>query len=259
MILNLIMTKSLNNSRIEQLYRDIMYHHKAINLCNDNFPYLTSIKTSLAEEYAQLGHELYKTKDYHNALNAYNKTIRFNPLHLPAYHQIGLIYNKLCIYESALAYFNQIISLATMPKDIKHKADAYLTIALILIAENKHGCIKKAYKNIQEAQKIFPSYSYIQKVKTIVNNKVISEHLLLDVNYYLNLGNLSAAKNYLAQAEKISTEDNKEVLKLRKKLREQTSLLTLTKSNFTTINNKEKNMSCHENNENEILETTQTI
>ena len=79
------------NQKIDALVEDMRHHHKALNACDDNFPYRADIKSNLAEKCAQIGHEYYTRGIFNDALKYYLQAVKQNHEHFQALNQIGLI------------------------------------------------------------------------------------------------------------------------------------------------------------------------
>ena len=242
--------KIATDSLIKNLLLEVHYHHKALNTCNDNFPYRTDIKSSLAETYAQLGHLFYQSDKYDDAIKYYLKSIKLNHHHFQALHQIGLILTKREYFEDARLYFQRIFNNALKSQDLIHKVDALVHIADTYLLENESQSFKKALKYIDKAEELLQGYQL-----TISLQKKIYAHIHLnEASMYIKNSqwfeaykSIKLAKNILPNSDAILTLEDK----LQKLTTQATYMQLKNKSIFTTEDFSRKNC------ENNQLEFTQ--
>jgi len=148
---------------------NIQYHYKALKCCAEDFPYRTAIKSSLAEEHAQRGHQLFKDQAYELAIEEYLKARDQNPEHYTALHQLGLSLWRCNRFEDARNYFQEIINtIQYAPRlfNVKHtqyleyELNAYLSIVYTHLQENVEGSLRKAEKILNRVNQITLNYRY---------------------------------------------------------------------------------------------------
>jgi tetratricopeptide (TPR) repeat protein len=222
------------NPKIEALAEDVRYHHKALNACDDDFPYRADIKSNLAEKCAQIGHAYYIRGNLNDALKFYFQAVKQNPEHFQALNQIGLILAKQNKFIDARSYFQKIINLADNPHDLHHKIDAILDIALTHITEKKEGHFKKAYKYLLQAEKLSPGNQGVKRLKQQIPILEKVEGLLLNTNKLIIDKKWSEAMSTIKQAITLSP-DNQEVIATYKMLQDLKSSFTLKASKANSI------------------------
>lgn len=189
--------------------------HDRLRRLSDDDPYLTSTKSELAEVYAQMGHLFYQHNNFDKAEECYKKALNYNAHHLQALNQMGLVLSHQELYQLAIDYFEQIVSLANERHNLEHKVDALLSMSLIYIKENK---LNKAYKKVYEAENLTPIYylsdglkerikrinEQIQTFKEKIEKLREVENLLKNVDALISRKNWDEAKKTLQKAKGIS-------------------------------------------------------
>lgn len=153
-----------NNDDLMRLMRNIEYHHKALNVCATDFPYRSDIISSTANEYAELGHRLYQTGRYEEAIRAYLRAREYDPDHFQSLNQLGMSYSKLQRYKEARECFQEISDRAITSYDFHHKVDAELNYAWTHIEENKPNSLQKAEESLTITQDSILNYPFLSKV-----------------------------------------------------------------------------------------------
>lgn len=152
----------------DSLRREIRYHKQAIDCCTEKFAYLSDIKTSLAECYAKLGHFYFRAGIYDDAIDFYLKAVEYNPHHLQARNQLGIIYFRQERYELSRECFEEIVKLVYHKHEIIHKVDALLSLGLIYSKSEKLRNFRKAYKFVIKADSLLPKYEMTEDVMKII-------------------------------------------------------------------------------------------
>lgn len=157
-------TEKINQS----LRREIRFHKRALDCCTKKFPYLSDIKTSLSECYAQIGHNYFRAGVYGEAIDFYKKSLEYNQHHYQARNQLGIIYYRQQKLSESTDCFQEIIKLADNDFDKIHKADALLSLAMICCAYKKPSSFRKAYKYVIKADSLIEGYSLTDEIMRLV-------------------------------------------------------------------------------------------
>ncbi|MDF1758843.1 MAG: hypothetical protein P1U74_11215 [Legionellaceae bacterium] len=215
--------------QIQEHTIEVQYHHKALNACDNDFPYRTDIKSNLAEHYSQIAHIYYREHNFDEALKYYLKAINYNCMHFQALNQIGLILTKKCQFKQAITYYQQIVDLATTSPNLEHKTDALLSIALVYIKENREGYIRKAAKYIDLALDLAPNDKLALELLQKIEDLNRTEDLIKNTQISILNKNWADASKYIKQAKQISP-DNRKVLETDERLRSIIANLALSQS-----------------------------
>ncbi len=73
--------------------------------------------------YYALGLELAKKKNYQEAMQAFQQTLKLDENYIAAYYQLGILYIEIDIVDVARTYIEKGIEKAAIKKDLKSKAE----------------------------------------------------------------------------------------------------------------------------------------
>lgn|SRR3989339_2040117 len=120
-------------------------------------------ENNTAEHYFKTGEDFYKTYDFENAINAYNKAIEINPNYISAYESKGWAMSKIKNAREMVVCFDKANELRKKQnknyyKDISSKKDAidYLSRAAIYFSEDR---ITEAFSDYDTAIKLDENYA----------------------------------------------------------------------------------------------------
>jgi len=153
----------------------IDYYKKALLNCNaTNFILKNIIQTNLADCLAQYGHHLYRIKNLPRAIEIYEETIKFNPKHIAATNQKGMIYTKQNLFAKAREEFSNILIVLDLDKNENFQdiADAYLNIAYTF---RKQHLWKEAELNLNQAKRYAPDDSAIYEEEQELINDILND------------------------------------------------------------------------------------
>ncbi|OGV27936.1 MAG: hypothetical protein A3E88_06875 [Legionellales bacterium RIFCSPHIGHO2_12_FULL_35_11] len=166
-------------------------------------PFISDIKSQIAEHYAQIAHSYYKSNKFTDAFKEYTKALYFNPEHLTVINQLGIIKLKDGSNLSAIDYFQKIIGLVKDERDLHFKVDAMLSLALAILNENHVGAINKANKLIEMAETISPDYSEIYKLKNKIEQQRNFESTIKEIKKSISNDKFNDAEKFINGAKKL--------------------------------------------------------
>lgn len=123
----------------------IYYYQQAIEKCPSENAESKLYKINFSECLAQYGHLYYQSKLFDKANELYQETLKYNPNHLAANNQLGIIACNRGEYQQAISYFNVIKQVEKKPQEI---SDAWLNIAC---CHRKNHELKEAEKALNKA------------------------------------------------------------------------------------------------------------
>ncbi|MBI5207974.1 MAG: tetratricopeptide repeat protein [Candidatus Firestonebacteria bacterium] len=161
-------------------------------------------RTLLAEEYFNKGNELYRKRDFEEALKHFNNAIKIKENFVKAQIRIGDCYVSLQKYNEAVKEYKQLLSLAPNIYEV------YSNLAYIF---NIQGFYDRAIEECDKAIKINPyfpnsynnmGYAYMKKGLYEEAIREFEKAIELSPNYSNAIRNLEKTKNLLGK-----TKDNK--------------------------------------------------
>ncbi len=159
------------DAQIKQLEVSIEYHHRALNVCSEDFPYRSDIQSSHTEQYAQLGHCYYQKNDLKKAIRLYLQTRATDPNHFQALYLLGKCYQQLNQFEHARNVFFEIVERVKFSYDRHHQINAWLAIASTYIEEGKENHLNKAEKYIALVHEYAPKHPKLNDVLEIYDQQ----------------------------------------------------------------------------------------